>query len=47
MKSISIFICLIALGIIVSGCRTINVGGSGNVGGVYGSGGVTIPVPKM
>lgn len=35
-------ICCISM----SGCRHIYVGGSGEVGGVHGSGGVTIPVPK-
>lgn len=30
----------------ISGCSTIHVGGSGRVGDVSGSGGVSIPVPS-
>lgn len=29
------------------GCKSIHVGGSGEIGGVYGGGGVTIPVPPQ
>ena len=29
---------------LMSGCRSINVGGSGELGGVHGGGGVSIPV---
>ncbi len=47
MKDILVAIYLSIFLVALSGCRTINVGGSGNVGGIYGSGGVTIPVPKM
>lgn len=41
-------ITMIALILILSasGCRSIYVGGSGNVGDVSGSGGVNIPMPK-
>jgi hypothetical protein len=30
----------------LGGCRAINIGGSGNIGGVHGSGGINIPVPQ-
>lgn len=41
-------IVVIALILILSasGCRSIYVGGSGNVGDVSGGGGVNIPIPK-
>ncbi|MCG2707431.1 MAG: hypothetical protein L6404_02100 [Candidatus Omnitrophica bacterium] len=32
--------------ILFSGCRSIYVGGSGKVGDVSGSGGVSIPIPE-
>jgi len=39
-------VCLILiLSLSLCGCRSIYVGGSGNIGGVSGSGGVSIPVP--
>ena len=30
----------------LGGCRTINIGGSGSIGVVRGSGGISIPVPN-
>lgn len=30
----------------VCGCKSIDIGGSGQVGGVFGGGGVSIPIPK-
>ena len=30
----------------LGGCRTINIGGSGSIGGVRGNGGISIPVPN-
>lgn len=41
-----IFVYFVIFCVILSGCRTIHVGGSGGAGGIYGSGGVTIPVPQ-
>lgn len=29
-----------------SGCQSIHVGGSGNIGGISGGGGISIPVPR-
>mgnify|MGYP001570509442 CR=1 FL=1 len=44
-----IFIAAIVFSVLISflGCKSINVGGSGQIGGVYGGGGVTIPVPPQ
>ena len=28
-----------------SGCQSIHIGGSGNIGGISGGGGISIPVP--
>lgn len=40
-----IIIVIVSL-ISVCGCKSINVGGSGQIGGVIGGGGVSIPIPK-
>lgn len=32
--------------IFIIGCSSIQVGGSGSLGGVSGGGGVSIPIPK-
>ncbi|MFA4991983.1 MAG: hypothetical protein WC569_05340 [Candidatus Omnitrophota bacterium] len=32
--------------IFAAGCSNVHVGGSGSVGGVSGSGGVSIPLPQ-
>lgn len=31
---------------VLTGCSTINVGGSGKIGDITGSGGVNIPIPQ-
>ncbi len=41
LKIIVLFIFLSAF----SGCQSIHVGGSGNIGGISGGGGISIPVP--
>jgi hypothetical protein len=43
------YLCLVCLIIsmlvsLLAGCRSIHVGGSGEIGGVHGGGGVSIPV---
>lgn len=42
-----ILLCLVVwtLGIGCGGCQSIRLGGSGSIGGVHGSGGISIPVP--
>ncbi|MFC1709450.1 hypothetical protein ACFL2J_05305 [Candidatus Omnitrophota bacterium] len=42
-KQLIIILVLIAL-ICLNGCKSINVGGTGQIGGVTGSGHVSIPV---
>ncbi len=48
MRQAKIFIILlIAISyVFICGCRSIHVGGSGEVGGAHGSGEVSIPIPK-
>ena len=46
MKNFAVLILIILVFSVISGCRSINVGGSGEIGGVYGGGGVSIPIPK-
>jgi len=43
-KAISIGLILI---ILFCGCKSINVGGTGKVGNVSGSGSVSIPLPQQ
>ena len=38
-------ICLFALVMLISGCSSISLGGSGGAGNVYGNVGVSLPVP--
>jgi hypothetical protein len=45
MRGIAAFIVLTLTFVFFSGCRSINVGGSGSIGTVSGSGTVNIPVP--
>jgi hypothetical protein len=40
-------VMILALFAFFCGCRSINIGGSGEIGGVHGGGGVTIPVPPV
>ena len=44
-KSLVVVLVLIAL-IYLNGCSSVNVGGSGRIGDVTGSGQVSIPIPK-
>jgi len=43
----TIFLLTLCLALITGtiGCRSIHVGGSGNIGGISGGGGISIPVP--
>ena len=45
MKYPILTFCLIAL-FGFAGCQSIHVGGSGNIGGISGGGGISIPVPR-
>ncbi|MFC1666323.1 hypothetical protein ACFL0P_00435 [Candidatus Omnitrophota bacterium] len=47
-KQLIAVIALISIiSVCISGCRSVYVGGSGKIGGVTGSGGVSIPIPKQ
>lgn len=47
MKNRILFLTLcLALVSGASGCQSIHVGGSGNIGGISGGGGISIPVPR-
>lgn len=43
-----IFLLTLCLALVsaAGGCRSIHVGGSGNIGGISGGGGISIPVPR-
>lgn len=45
MKKILMIVMVLTMLVALYSCRSINVGGSGDIGGVYGAGGVAIPVP--
>lgn len=44
----AIFFLTLCLALVsgATGCRSIHVGGSGNIGGISGGGGISIPVPR-
>ena len=46
MKGIAITVLVYVALIFICGCKSINVGGSGQVGTVTGGGSVNIPVPN-
>lgn len=46
MKNVRVFLILVFVLALLSGCRSINVGGSGQIGTVTGGGSVNIPVPQ-
>lgn len=47
MRCYKIFIILVfsISCILISGCSSVHVGGTGKIGGVHGAGEVTIPLP--
>lgn len=45
MKRPILTFCLVILLMNLSGCQSIHVGGSGNIGGISAGGGISIPVP--
>lgn len=45
MKLPILTVCSIVL-LGFAGCQSIHVGGSGNIGGISGGGGISIPVPR-
>lgn len=46
MNKFAALILLTLVFVYICGCRSINVGGSGEIGTVHGGGAVNIPIPK-